>query len=241
MRWNEYLIKYFAKANLSKKVTKTELAAAINVSLPHYLKLEDGGRKPSSVEMVEILADKLLLSTIEKKEFYESALRDMKTFKILDFEKRLRAITHPDESDNPNETFQLPADPAQQIPVIDWVNASQFKNINDPFLPGTADEWIWTTEKGKNLFALKVQNDCMAPEFLEGDIIVVKPNVSTENNDFIIVADRKENKATFKQYKVYGSQVILHPLNPKYNDIILDHDERYEIVGKIVQKIKKYL
>ncbi len=130
--------------------------------------------------------------------------------------------------------------PTQKIPIISWVHANKFEEIQDPFPAGISDEYTYTEEKGKNIFALRVQNDCMSPEFNEGDIIIVRPNIDIANGDFVIIADRDDNTATFKQYKEYGSKRILHPLNPKYKDIELDHKKRYVIVGKIIGKTKKY-
>jgi SOS-response transcriptional repressor LexA len=128
----------------------------------------------------------------------------------------------------------------KQVPIVSWVNANRFCDINDPHPPGVADEYINTLAKGDNMFALRVKSDCMEPEFVEGDIIILKPDTSIHSGDYVIVKDNKNNEATFKQYKIYGDKVILHPLNPKYPDIELDHDERYVIVGKVVEKVKRY-
>lgn len=127
-----------------------------------------------------------------------------------------------------------------KIPLISWVHANQFSQIEDIFPVGVSDTYVYSTAKGKNMFALKIKNDCMEPEFYDGDIVIVKPNLNINNNDFVIIRDTKSNEATFKQYKKYDKQIILHPLNPKYKDIELDHSDRYEIVGKIVEKVKKY-
>jgi len=40
--------------------------------------------------------------------------------------------------------------------------------------------------------------------------------VSTKNN---------EEEAMFKQYKRYDNTIILHPLNSRYNDIVLNKDK----------------
>lgn len=133
-----------------------------------------------------------------------------------------------------------PEVPLQKIPVISWVHANRFFDAEDPFPPGIGEEYIFTTTKGKNIFSLRVKDDCMEPEFLEGDLIVVKPSIEPNNNDYVIVKDHQGNKATFKQLKKYGSKVILHPLNPKYTDLELDQTDRYEIIGVIVEKVKKY-
>lgn len=130
--------------------------------------------------------------------------------------------------------------PVQRVPVISWVHANRFEEIHDPFPVGISDEYIYATSKCKGIFALKVNNDCMDPEFREGDIIIVCPGVDVGQNDYIVVADRDKNEATFKQLKIYGNKRVLHPLNPKYEDIELDHKKRYVIIGKVIAKEKKY-
>ena len=128
----------------------------------------------------------------------------------------------------------------QKIPVISWVHANNFHEIVDNYPPGYAEEWVYTTEHGDNLFALRIINNCMEPEFREGDIIIVEPQVDIYPGNYVVIADRDDNKATFKQFKQYGRKKILHPLNPKYEDIELDSNKRYTIIGKIIEKIKKY-
>ena len=80
----------------------------------------------------------------------------------------------------------------------------------------------------------------MEPEFREGDIVVIQPNIEPSQNDFVIIRDDKSNEATFKQFKIFGNKIILHPLNPKYPDIELNHKKQYTVIGKVVEKVKKY-
>ena len=93
--------------------------------------------------------------------------------------------------------------------------------------------------KGKKVFALRVKGDCMEPEFVEGDVIIVNPHVEPVPGDYVIVKNDAE-EATFKQLKKYGKTPVLHPLNPKYPDIEIKRGHRYRIVGKVVKKEKKY-
>lgn len=130
--------------------------------------------------------------------------------------------------------------PLQRVPIISWVYANRFQEIHDNFPVGTADEHIYTSIKGKNIFALKIKSDCMEPEFRDGDIVIIQPHTDIGQNDYIVVADRDNNEATLKQLKIYGNKRILHPLNAKYQDIELDHKKRYIIVGKVVAKEKRY-
>jgi SOS-response transcriptional repressor LexA len=54
-----------------------------------------------------------------------------------------------------------------------------------------------------------------------------------------VVAKNDDEEATFKQYKKFDSARALHPLNPKYQDIVLNKDIEYRIVG-VVMKKKRY-
>lgn len=50
-----------------------------------------------------------------------------------------------------------------------------------------------------------------------------------------VVAKNDENEATFKQHKKVNDTRILHPLNPKYPDIVLNKEIEYKIVGVVME------
>lgn len=127
----------------------------------------------------------------------------------------------------------------KQVPVISWVAAGGWQEACDPFQPGDADEWIASDIKGEKIFALRIKGDSMEPEFTEGDIIILDPQVQTIPGDYVI-AKNDEGEATLKQLKQYGKIQVLHPLNPKYPDIELSEKHEYLIVGKVVEKGKRY-
>jgi SOS-response transcriptional repressor LexA len=79
----------------------------------------------------------------------------------------------------------------------------------------------------------------MEPEFKEDEIIIVNPHVEAKSGDYVVVKNEEE-EATFKQLKIYGDMTVLHPLNPRYEDIELSAKSKYRIVGKVVKKAKKY-
>jgi len=81
--------------------------------------------------------------------------------------------------------------------------------------------------------------DSMEMEFREGDIIVINPCLKPDHNDYVVIAN-EEGEATFKQLKKYGKMRVLHPLNPKYDDMELNKDIEYRIVGVVMEKKKRY-
>jgi len=54
------------------------------------------------------------------------------------------------------------------------------------------------------------------------------------------VSGNCEESRSFQQFKKYGTKRILHPLNPKYQDIELSDKKQYQIVGRIMEKKKRY-
>ncbi len=122
----------------------------------------------------------------------------------------------------------------KRVPVISWVQAGNWKETYE----GEYDnEFVETSTKGE--FALMVEGDSMESEFREGDIIVVDPYRKQEHNDYVVVCNA-EYEATLKQLKKYGKARVLHPLNPKYDDMELTKDGGHRLIGVVVEKRKRY-
>jgi len=131
------------------------------------------------------------------------------------------------------EPWQL--GPGRQVPILGWVHAGKFAPSETGDIgPLSADDYVYSDTKGRNLFALKVENDSMEPIFHPGDIIIVNPNLKSKSGDYVIV--RLKGEVTFKKLMLKDRLVILKPLNPKYDDIILDRKDHFEIIGKVVEK-----
>ncbi len=122
----------------------------------------------------------------------------------------------------------------KRVPVISWIQAGNWKETYE----GEYDnEFVETSTKGE--FALMVEGDSMESEFREGDIIVVDPYRKQEHNDYVVVCSA-EYEATLKQLKKYGKARVLHPLNPKYDDMELTKDGGHRLIGVVVEKRKRY-
>ncbi len=216
MTFAQLLIKFRERRNL----TKTDLANKLSVSLGYIQHVEAGRRKPPRIELCRQISGILNLTNIETKQLVESAIKE-------------RA------QDETIEWIEEQKTSVKLVPVISWVHANQF-GTEEPFPLGAVDEYVPTTEKGGNMFSLIVKNDCMFNpnekiSFPEGIRIIVDPDQKDLiNGKFYVIRDSNAQQATFKQYLKKGKKIFLHPLNPKYSDIELDHDERYEIIGRVV-------
>lgn len=125
----------------------------------------------------------------------------------------------------------------KRVPVISWAQAGNWQELCANFQYGGHEEYVETDSKG--VFALKVSGDSMETEFREGDIIVINPYLKPEHNDYVVIVN-DEGEATFKQLKKYGKTRVLHPLNPKYDDMELNKNIEYRIVGVVMEKKKRY-
>lgn len=123
----------------------------------------------------------------------------------------------------------------RHVPVISWTQAGHWREVTEP--TGDYDEYVETDSNGA--FALRVRGDSMEPEFHEGDIIIINPALKQEHNDYLVVSN-EDGEATFKQLKKYGRTRVLHPLNPKYEDIELNRETEYRVIGVVIEKKKKY-
>jgi SOS-response transcriptional repressor LexA len=89
------------------------------------------------------------------------------------------------------------------------------------------------------LYIFPVNKVFTSASFHKGDIIVINPYLKPEHNDYVVVSSEEGEEATFNQLKKYGRTRVLHPLNPKYDDIELRRDTE-RVVGVVIEKKKRY-
>jgi SOS-response transcriptional repressor LexA len=85
---------------------------------------------------------------------------------------------------------------------------------------------------GGESFALMVLGHSMAPEFNEGEIIIIEPDGLQKDGSYVLAWHQEE--WTFRQLLKAGSGWILHPLNPAFPDAPIS--DLSAIRGVIIQK-----
>lgn len=100
-------------------------------------------------------------------------------------------------------------------------------------------EWV---TGDKQYFALKVRGDSMSPEYLDGDIIILrKASDCDSGKDCAVMVDG--NDATFKRIRKKGQTLILQPLNHSYDPFIYTAEEVKQlpvtILGYVVEQRRK--
>lgn len=141
----------------------------------------------------------------------------------------------------------LPLTPSERmraVPVISKIPAGDPREIIDAYPPGEGIAVEWSDRGSKYTFALQVTGDSMAPDFNEGDVIIVDPEVPAAPGRYV-VARCKGINGTFKKYRARGmtdngmQTFELVPLNPDYGTLQSDRDE-CEIIGVMIEHRKKY-
>ena len=83
-------------------------------------------------------------------------------------------------------------------------------------------------------YALRVLGDSMEPEFRDGAVIIVDPNVPLFDGAYVVIDYAGET--TFRQFVVRGEKHFLVALNDKYEDTELV--EPYNVRGVVTQQAR---
>lgn len=135
------------------------------------------------------------------------------------------------KSENPNVKSVNP----HLAPVLSWVQAGTFTNVQSVDMT-QVEEWLPLPDECTNCFYLKVQGISNQPEFIEGDYILVDPDVyysDMQSGDMIVV--RKFEDATFKKLVIEtDNSRYLQALNPEFKPNIIPLDEHCHFVGQVI-------
>ncbi len=85
---------------------------------------------------------------------------------------------------------------------------------------------------GNESFALMVLGHSMAPEFNEGEIVVIEPDGLAKDGSFVLASH--EGEWTFRQLLKHEPGWVLHALNPAFPDTPLT--DLCAVRGVIIQK-----
>ena len=128
-----------------------------------------------------------------------------------------------------------------QVPLISWVRAGKWSDIEDNFQPGQADEWIepHRSSPSRRSFALEIDGDSMTggnngADVPAGSIIIVDPERTPKAGDYVVAKDVETQQATFKKLTTDGGRWFLRPLNPAYPTIEID-DPAIRVIGVAIE------
>jgi SOS-response transcriptional repressor LexA len=88
---------------------------------------------------------------------------------------------------------------------------------------------------GTEAFALRVLGNDMAPEFNEGEIIIIEPDGALKDGSFVLA--RANDEWVFRQLRQRGSAWALCPTNPERPDLPeLPLPDLSAVRGVVIQK-----
>lgn len=128
----------------------------------------------------------------------------------------------------------------RRVPLISYVQAGALAEKPPIEAFDGSFEYILTdSDLSEFSFGLRIEGDSMEPDFKDGDIIIVDPEVEPAPGEFV-VAKNGGNQATFKKYRptytdMKGCQHFeLVPLNDDYPVINSDH-QPLTIIGVMIE------
>ena len=127
----------------------------------------------------------------------------------------------------------------RRIPLVSYVQAGELalKNPIDA-LDGSFEYVMTDRDWSQHTFALRITGDSMEPDFKEGDVVIVDPEIEPHPGEFV-VGKNGEHEATFKKYRPIGrndgsQEFELVPLNNDYPT--MNSVERHiTIIGTMVE------
>ena len=140
-----------------------------------------------------------------------------------------------------NDVDITPPSKGVKIPVLGKVQAGipteAIENIID--YEEIPEEQARTGE----FFGLQITGDSMAPQILEGDIVIVRKQSVVDNGDTAIILING-NEATVKKFYKKANGITLMPANPQYDPLIFSEEEVMElpvvVIGKVVELRRKF-
>ncbi|WP_445344792.1 LexA family protein [Acinetobacter bohemicus] len=159
------------------------------------------------------------------------------------FEVDFREIGNSSKLDNNVDLSQKIAIEGRPIPVISWVQAGSWTGVESVPRDTEFNEWLPpNADCGKNGYALVVKGLSMSPKFEPEDRIYVNPDIQTfdlKTNDLVIVSCTGDNETTFKKLIIESDEKYLQPLNPLWQEKIMQLTEDCRLVGKVVGLYRK--
>ncbi|AUV00566.1 S24 family peptidase [Phytobacter ursingii] len=128
----------------------------------------------------------------------------------------------------------------KRVPLISYVQAGALAHKNPIEAFDGSFEYVMTDmDWSQFTFALRIEGDSMEPDFKQGDVIIVDPEIEPAPGEFV-VAKNGEHEATFKKYRPTGiglhgvNTFELIPLNPDY-PVLRSQDIPLAIIGTMVE------
>lgn len=121
------------------------------------------------------------------------------------------------------------------VPLISWVAAGMLDESFDLLEKHDAEEWLQCPySHSSSSFCLQIKGLSMWPEYRDGEIILVDPEVEARHNsDVVIRTPEPDRKTTFKRLQITEDGVYLMAINPDFPDRYIQMPEETKICGVV--------
>lgn len=229
------------------KLTQEQLAKRVGVSRVSISKWESGENKPKGDNSIA-LASALRVSVDWLLSGSERTNGEISPDSGMRYARRAKDKLH-----SVNDVFSTYPEPfanvekvtlaTRVIPVLSYVQAGLLTELQEISLPDGELEYVQADDDlGECAFAMRINGDSMQPEFGEGDLVIIDPDIDPIPGDYV-AAKNGSDEATFKKYRPRGfnpdgvEYFELVPLNEDYAPIRSDMSE-VDIIGVMVEHRK---
>ena len=121
------------------------------------------------------------------------------------------------------------------VPLISWVEAGWGAEAISHLAPNDVEEWFPCPARcSPQTYALRVRGDSMLPDYREGEIVFVDPNLEPRHRDEVVVCNEQNGEATMKQLLIEGDRRYLKALNRDYPERIRLMTEEDSLCGVVI-------
>ncbi len=125
------------------------------------------------------------------------------------------------------------------IPIIDLDDSKNWQGVIGKLRPDTHHDWIMIDPSIDDAkFAIRVHGESMWPQFQTNTILIISPEKTAKNRDFVIAYVKKNNEMVLRQYIVEDRYKFLKAINHIFPTItFMDSDK---IIGVVIQTRQDY-
>lgn len=216
-------------------LTTEELADKLGTSRVTVTRYENGTRKANQDVLFDLanIFNKTLddfFPVKEKKDTtnfiseptpeYEYSINDDKTTYVV-------------KHDYPSNALNTSGMHYVRIPIIGTIACGE-PIMAEQNIEGYTHELFESEPAKGELFALRCKGDSMEPLIPDGALVLIHKQPTVEDDEIAAVQVDDDTRATLKKVKHVGKNVILYPINTKYDPIILNKDNPGRILGKAI-------
>lgn len=122
-------------------------------------------------------------------------------------------------------------------PMVSWKEVCDLESVDRgqidknqlfPLPPGA----------GPSTVALQVRGDAMSPQYNDGNVVFMDPDVKPCHGDAVVVVQKGKAEATLKQLIMSpGEEPLLKVINPSWPTPWVAMDDTFEILGVVVSSL----